>query len=399
MQLVGDGDAVVLSVSADRGDNFRIGLSGEGKDRVVARSEIPYGKAAKTWVAVIEGPGVWHQRDVAKDEAGKIVEVGWKMPCPAQWRVDWRRADGLTDSWEMLLQRAGGQFDKPGWFADAQTVPADRKRWTTVFGSIQYPCWIDKEGQGWFQPLKEHVSFQGPSLIYPINRVKGTPLGTFTVADIMRATLGVGPCEYILDLEGQTTWYKGRATCSTRDVLRGIYSRKEQKAKRAEVEKALDNVVLFVKVMRARIEQYVDWSHTMLAYLDTQKKAHPELADFFADMEAATKKIEANVDRRRAEIKTPQYVVDLTDKFRKELLDDESDGAFPKVKEITEQIVGVGGNQDELTGESRLAVKVLRQKAGLAMAGNPRTAEIAREIRKRCQEIMRNGSSYESPRH
>ena len=48
-------------------------------------------------------------------------------------------------------------------------------------------------------------------MIYPINRVRETPLDEFTVVDVVRATLGVGPCEYILDVEGQGTAMCGRA--------------------------------------------------------------------------------------------------------------------------------------------------------------------------------------------
>ena len=59
----------------------------------------------------------------------------------------------------------------------------------------------------------------------------------------------------------------------------------------------------------------------------------------------------------------------------------------------------VGGNQDELVGECRMAVKMLRQRAGLAMAVDPRTAPVAREIRRRTHEVMRNPATYEAPRH
>ena len=50
-------------------------------------------------------------------------------------------------------------------------------------------------------------------------------------------------------------------------------------------------------------------------------------------------------------------------------------------------------------GECRRAVKVLRQRAGLAMATDPAAAEIAREIRDRTQKVLRNAASYEAPRH
>ena len=73
--------------------------------------------------------------------------------------------------------------------------------------------------------------------------------------------------------------------------------------------------------------------------------------------------------------------------------------AFKRCKEFTAAIVEIGGNQDELVGECRVAVKNLRQRAGLAMAVDPRVAPIAREIRRRTQEVLRNPASYEAPRH
>jgi hypothetical protein len=70
-----------------------------------------------------------------------------------------------------------------------------------------------------------------------------------------------------------------------------------------------------------------------------------------------------------------------------------------KCNAITNAIVKVGGNQDELVGECRQAVKILRQRAGLAMATDPHTADVAREIRAKTQKVLRNASSYEAPRH
>jgi hypothetical protein len=116
-------------------------------------------------------------------------------------------------------------------------------------------------------------------------------------------------------------------------------------------------------------------------------------------MEAAVRAIDAAYAKREASIKTPQYVVDLTEKFRKTLVDYEGDDALKQCIAITHAIVDVGGNQDELVGECRAAVKVLRQRAGLTMAANPGAAEIAREIRDRTQKILRDATSYEAPRH
>ena len=123
------------------------------------------------------------------------------------------------------------------------------------------------------------------------------------------------------------------------------------------------------------------------------------MSGVLTDLQASARAIDAAVAKRRAAIKTPQYVVDLTETFRKTLLDYEGDDGLKKCQKITFAIVDVGGNQDELVGECRNAVKVLRQRAALALATDPRAAEVAREIRDRTQKALRNATSYEAPRH
>ncbi|MGA2033821.1 MAG: carbohydrate binding domain-containing protein [Thermoguttaceae bacterium] len=399
LHLLPDRQAIVMAVAANRGEDARINLSGQDGGRLVRSSRMSYGKGGKIWVAVLDAPGVWHQRGVSKEEAGKILALDWTAPFPAQWRVDWRLRGRLTASWEMAVQLRSGEFLKYGWFGGANTLPADRKRWTTVLGSFLYPCWLDQARRGHFQPLTRPERFEGPAVIYPIQRAKETPLREFTVVDIVRATLGVGPCEYILDVEGQGATMKGRATCATRDALGAIYSAKQQKQRRADIERLLDDVVIFVKHIRGRIEQYVAFGHATLAYLDQEKKAHPELSGVLADLEDSARAIDAAFAGHKTAIKTPQYVVDLTEKFRNTLLDYEGEDALKKCQAITFAIVEVGGNQDELVGECRNAVKVLRQRAALALATDPRAAGVAREIRDRTQKALRNATSYESPRH
>jgi len=277
-----------------------------------------------------------------------------------------------------------------GWFGPSRTYPADMP------AKQRYPCWVDREGHGHLQPPDR--SSRASAVLYPINRVKATSLDRWTVVDVVRATLGMGPCEYVLDVEGQHATMKGRATCGNRAVLKAIYAAKQQKAKRAEIERSLSETIVFVKDIRTRIEQYMAFGKAMRAYLDQQKKARPELAEILQSMEKPMAGIDAAFERRRLKIQTPQYVVDLTEKFHRTVLDDEGPDALDKCSEICEAIVVVGGNQDSLVCECRQAVKTLRQQAGLAMASDFRTAEIAKEIRRRTQEILRNPTTYEHPR-
>ena len=405
LHLVGRGDAIVLAVWNQREEDIQVTLAGQGGSRAIQASEIPYGAKGNVFVALLEGPGIWHSHDVSKADADKVIPLEWKPPFAAHWRMDWRQDDGLTDSWDMLVQKPDGAYMKPDWFGQSDDygtpdwMKPDRKRWTTVLGTFQYPCWIDKEGRGFLQPLKKPGKFQGPAIAYPINRLAATPLEAFTFVDIVRATLGVGPCEYILDVEGQKKKAEGRPTCYTRTKLNTIYAAREQKAKRAEVEQGLADVLAFMQHIRTRIEGYADFGRRTLAYLDEQKKAKPELAAFFSDMEAATRRIDDAVGRRQAKIQAPERARQLVEEFRTTLVGYDGDDAADKCKKIAAGFVEIGGAQDDLVGECRAAVKVLRQKAALAMAVDPRTTAVARELRTRTQAILRQPASYEAPRH
>ena len=74
-------------------------------------------------------------------------------------------------------------------------------------------------------------------------------------------------------------------------------------------------------------------------------------------------------------------------------------GAVDRCSRFTKGWVEVGGNQDELVGECRWAVRTLRQRLSLMMAAEPRMADIAREIRRRSQVVLRNPASHEAARH
>jgi hypothetical protein len=397
----GDGNALAMCVFENRQQDIKVTLAGAGAHRQATGSEIGFG-GKKIWVALLDTPHIWHAHEFKPADAGKIVPLGWKMPFLAQWRVDFSRPDNLTDSWEMLLQeKKNGRYVKPSWLGSRdEKVPKDRERWNTVLGTYPYPCWSDQDRQGYVQPLKSDlVKFAGPALIYPIHRVKQTPVDVYTVVDVMRNTLGVGPCEHILDIEAHHAEFRGEATCGVRDTLDPIYEKKRQKAKRAEIDQMLDKGLTFVKHIRSRINTYVEFGHKTQKYLAEEKKKHPELAETIAEMEKLIQEIDRRWAARVKFMKTPDDVVKMNADFRKNVLDYDGPDALKRCKAYTSALVEIGDNQDELVGECRLVVKTLRQRAGILMALDPRAAALASEIRTRTQEVLRNPADYEKPRH
>jgi hypothetical protein len=401
LEMLEGNDAVLMSVWTEQDQDVAVALNGQEAGKKIAHADIQYGTKGNVWVAVMTAPQIWHERDIGSADAEKAIPLTWKQPYPAVWRVDWHRTDRLADSWEMIMERPDGSFSKYGWFSDAETLPPDRKNWATVLNEYYYPCWIAKNGQGYLQPYKldGRPPFEGPALIYPITRLDDTPLDAYTVVDLVRATLGVGPCQYILDVEGQQSHYNGMATCECRDTLRPIYERHQQAQQRARIEKTLINVMIFVRYIRSRIETYVAFGRDMSKYLADYRQAHPELAGQVGELERLTKVIDDRYNESRENIRTPDETQKLVDAFREAHLADETPQAFDACKEFTGTLVEIGGSQDDLVGECRQAVKVLRQQAGIAMALDERMAPVAKEVRQRCHDVLRNPASHECAEH
>ena len=233
LHMTGNGAAIAICVFESRQQDAKVTLAGAGENRIITGSEIDF-EDKKIWVAVLEGKQIWHALEVKADAEG-IVSLDWKMPFVAQWRADFTRMNDLTDSWPVLLQeKKGGEYLKPSWLRRTEErVHLNKKRSPTELDSPPYACWSDHERRGYWQNMDfiDGFKLRGPMVLYPLARLQQTPLDAFTVVDIMRNTLGVGPCEHILDLEGLKSEYKGRATCGVRDLLRAIYGKEPAEAK------------------------------------------------------------------------------------------------------------------------------------------------------------------------
>ena len=449
LHFAGSGDAIVMDVFENREQEVRVTLAGKGEGRAVTGSEIDYGrKSGKIWVGVLEGEGTWHALEVGLADKKKVLPLDWRMRFVAQWRADFTRQDGLTDSWDILLpQKEGDGFVKPSWLAQdgalsdrsktssgevdrdaykaggpaSEVLGSDRKRWTTVLGHFQYPCWTDRERKGWLQPVEnKKLAFDGPVVIFPMNRLAETPVEEYTPVDLVRATLGVGPCQHLLDVEGQKQEHVGRATCHVRSCINETWAAGLQRAKRKEVEAWLGDARDFVVHIRNRILAYVAFGKELRAWLAEQRKARPELGGEIDALDALARELDermearlqsmrshkmlvetsAKLAARKEEPLAPALVEELNRHFKEALLDYEGADWKDRIKkEYTDPLTAIGGTQDDMVGECRWVAKSLRQKAALAAALDPRLAALAAEVRARTQKVLRGGAAYEGARH
>ncbi len=446
LQMSGDGDAIALTVFENRDQEIRITLTGTGDARSVTGSEIEFGNGHKIWTAILENRGIWHTLEVQPEQAKDIISLQWKMPFVAQWRVDFTRPDGLTDGWDMLLPEEGGDgYVKPSWISsggqlDAPSITStgnlvvdtavrhgplsnrlgsDRKKWIPLINSFLYPAWSDREGNGFVQPMKVgDYKHQGPVLIYPLNRLDETPISDFTVVDVMRNTLGVGPCKHILDVEGQNNQQVGRGTCDVRSMLFKTYGRGMQQARREDILIWLEDSLTFVTHIRDRVDMYAKFGRDLRLYLAEQKLAHPELTKFLSEVESLSRQIDQKIEFHSIRMTQKQPVLQAIEKklassnekittrelanhlregFVETLIDyDGKDWRKKMEAEYTDPMFKIGCEQDILVGACRGVVKMIRQKAGIETAIDPRVAQVATEIRSRCHNILRGAAAYEA---
>lgn len=372
MELLDDGNSIVTAVWDKSKKDVALTLAGAADARVIKSVDLSYGDGGTIWVAVLDRKGMWAVEELDAEKVKKVITLNWAVPFRAKWKGNFMRVDHTVDSWEFSIN------------------PASRGGWSGVVGGYEHPCWIEDKGtaKGLVQaPTKfPNGNFAGPFVVYPIDRVKETPADQMTITDIMRGSLGVGPCEYIMDTAGQGVANKGIYTCSVEHTVPLLFELGMQKDERVYLNAMLREVQVFVKAIQDRINAYVDFREQTLKYLAEQKTAHPDQAEFIGKLEEQTKRIQTN----RANGIEP--VSKMAAQIKPAIL---GDGIKVDVGGTAAGIAGVGLGQDNAVAQCRQKVKILRQMATIEMAINPKTSDVAKEMRKRTQQMLRNPFGHE----
>lgn len=375
MNMLDNGNSIVTAIWDKNKRDVELTFKGQGEARVISSVDIFYGDGGSIWVSAIEGKGIWVQAELTAENVKKTTKLDWQCPFRAKWKGNFMRTDHTVDSWEFT-------YDSP------------EKRWSGVAGTYTWPCWFEPK-----DPAKASIhpattfpngNFEGPFVAYAIERNKDTPFQQLTITDLMRNSLGIGPCENIMDVAGQGVVDKGLFTCAVDAMVPAVFAGGRQKEERFFLDRMLKETQVFVKAIGDRINSYVEFRAQTLQFLAEQKKAKPELAEFIGKLEAQAGKIQATkVDRNAA-------VAKLVEQIRKEAL---SDSPRADINMLTAEgpggIATHGGWQDDVVARCRNSVKMLRQMATIEMAVNPKSAELCKEMRKRTQQILRGSLGHE----
>ena len=399
LQLTDNGNAIVMCVWRSRDQQVNMSLDGTAESRAVSTTEIEYkqGKDFNVWVALIAAPAIWYQQRIAELNPVKDKRLNWKVPFCLQWQADYRRTDGLIDSWPLLIKKSSGEYEKPaGKYEGFRLWLKNRTVTSSARGHYPYPGYVENDTaylrNSNFEGQKE-IQYEAEDgvLIYPFQRIAKSPVGVFGALEILSEAPKDTP-EARLPEElpvKRPERDKYPTTCTVTAEYESIFDDKQEKTKKAELLKRLEANDRFVEVIRSRIVEYMDWYKKTRAFCANEKAAKPQVAALADEFDGLLAKIQKMYEDKKLQERTPDAAKALNQKVR-ELIDSSEDQKDEKAKMLGRQMRTIGGSQDNSIGQFRLITKALRQRAGYRMmeAKDEVAFGFAEKMREKTAEIL-----------
>ena len=188
--LAGGGDSMMMCTWASPALNADVIAKVNGDARQIAGFEVECAAGKPVWLAFMETKGLWrwYRPTEEQQKDGQDVTLDWRMPFAAKWRGG-----------DLNSQVSSPKCAIVNWH-NRGMIPRHRIGSGTVSilkGAVTVHRFTSMRSDG-----QVVMSTLDPLIFYPLDRNAETPLDVFTPMDVLRNTLGVGPCQYVLDTEG-----------------------------------------------------------------------------------------------------------------------------------------------------------------------------------------------------
>jgi len=194
-------------------------------------------------------------------------------------------------------------------------------------------------------------------IVYPLDRDAATPLTVTCPTDVMRNTLGVGPCQYILACEGLAA--QGDPTPnSVMTWVEKQFAQKKDKRTTDDIKERLHQMTEHVAHARSRIERYAEFAGQV-----RKLSAADSFRSLIDDLDRSVTNGLAAPDRVR---QLANEVVALIGK----------ENALAPCQRLGKQLRSIGAIQDGALARCRMAVRRLRQQSRTGTVSG--TAEVQR---------------------
>jgi len=246
--------------------------------------------------------------------------------------------------WQARNQRA---YLVPGVGAAVQCA-RDKSIWLALMEREH--IWTD-DGSTWKPPFpakwRTSAVGDGRAIVYPIDRSRATPLDVFCPTDVMRNTLGCGPCQYLLDGEG----LDGAAHPTPADATKWVerqFKRKRARRNAEQIEERLRLMVEHVRHVDARISRYEAFAKQVQSLCaGSQSEAPAMMRSFGLQMAESIASHHANGEPAQRAAQLADRLVGLIGK----------PNAFRECQALGQQIRTIGAGQDRVLSKCRMSVR------------------------------------------
>lgn len=373
LHMLEGNDAIVMCVwESDEQSTQAVSLSG-GQGRVINSCDIECVEDKRIWVAFMEGSNIWHEGFISDEDKGRDIVLDWEPPFPAKWRADFIKKDELAESWNFVDEQEPDSVSAAGdesacfcWFdSNRACVRAPKLRTMVGAGLCASPA------HAW------------PVIVYPIDRSRATPLRVFCPIDILRNTLGVGPCQYILEKEGF-----GSELHPTADQVMGwvenLFKKKKEKQASAQIEERFEQMVEHMRQTQTRIGQYGDFARRLRKLRDEQK-SNKAVGAASGKLWGIVDDLEQNVIIRSQASRPSESAGHLADKII--ALIGQGD-ALTQCQKLGSQIRAVAAAQDRALSKCRMAVRRIKQQCMMVAGREPQAADFAGEVQQMAKQML-----------
>ena len=379
LSLADDGNAMLMCVWQSGRQEAAALFSQRRGRRVISGCEIQCARDKAIWVAVMEGRGIWQERAVSPEEARGGLVADWKLPFAAKWRADLVRDRGLAESWTF---RAAGEGPSEAGAGDACYRPESGR------AVVRLPPCLPAART---QPAAQGRASRPPALptrfiiVYPIDRSQETPLTTFCPTDVMRNSLGVGPCQYILETEGLSSQTDATSDQVTTWVEKQFAGKKE-KDSAEEMKERLKQMTDHVARAQARIQQYVDLvreARAVCAGRGQDKGVSPAVRN----VQAILGGVERSIAEELPATQPPETPAQLASRIVALI---GGDDPLPECRIIAARLRAIGSAQDRMLSRCRMSVRWLARQCGAGGAADAGEADLLKKIQTLSERMLQS---------
>ncbi len=411
---------------------------GEGKARRISAARIEF-QHKPVYAGIMEQKGLWQDESASPLPGYTPTAIAWKRPFEARWRGDFVVAEGRRLADWFNTRNQSFDFRSTSNVSKENADPLDA-RFLAATSSKRSANWWEQGVQWWEtgsqdkpQIWQESLAsffiypavFKGEEvrlclytdrqardkphvyervLIYPLGRVPATPLDVFTPVDLMRETLGQGPCVYILDLAGIKPRQAGGdrptlayATCGLwEDHIRpivgqfkkrpdGTFEALDDKTKTHLIQ-AMEDMWYFVKAIHDRLREYKKWGTDTCSFCQQRSSLNPKIKPIADPALAQLNRLNADLDRHKfdgpgSEAYWKGRIPELIQRVNADQYADV--GSIGKIRDL-------GNEQDERVSRCRQYGKAVLQETVFHDSSDPSARAFVAELRDRCHRMLRN---------